>query len=333
MVFLLGLLLGAMAFSASYSGRILKGLEFMVWNFSLNTEFQWRLMWYVVSAGVVVILVSWLFARLALRPLAVMAETAGRLGPHHLGERLTMPRTSRELDELTAALNGMLDRLAAGFDSQSRFAANASHELRTPLAVQRTLVEVAMRMPGASEDVKRLGTQLLLTNERSERLIEGLLVLAESDRGINGRVPVRLDEVADRVVADHAELAAAHQVTVTHEGVDRTVPGDPVLLERLVANLVRNAILYNEPGGWVRVAVSTQPALTVANSGPHVPADAVTRLFDPFRRLRADRTHHQDGAGLGLSIVRSIAGAHDGAVTARPGSEGGLVVEVGLPGD
>jgi signal transduction histidine kinase len=108
---------------------------------------------------------------------------------------------------------------------------------------------------------------------------------------------------------------------------------DPLLLERLVANLVGNAIKYNQPGGWVEVEVTAPPAaaLIVSNTGHYVPAEQVPALFEPFRRLSADRTGHGGGAGLGLSIVRSITAAHGGTVRARPRPEGGLIVEIDLP--
>ena len=163
------------------------------------------------------------------------------------------------LKELADALDDALDRLAAGYESQRRFAANASHELRTPLAVQRLLTEVAMEDPDAGEDLRKLGAQLLRTNERNEKLIEGLLVLAESDRGLPGKVPVRLDELAGTVLDAHRELAGKHEVTLRRKLRERQVPGDPVLLERLITNLVSNAIKYNEPGGWVEVEVADEP--------------------------------------------------------------------------
>jgi signal transduction histidine kinase len=188
-----------------------------------------------------------------------------------------------------------------------------------------------MDAPETSQDLHRLGAALLRTNERNEKLIEGLLVLAESDRGLPGKVPVRLDELAETVLDTHLELARKHQVSLRRNLAERTVPGDPLLLERLIGNLVTNAITYNQPGGWVEVAVTSQPALTVRNSGQNIPAEAVSLLFQPFRRLEADRTNHNGGAGLGLSIVRSITTAHQGTIRARPRAEGGLTVEIELP--
>jgi signal transduction histidine kinase len=292
--------------------------------------------WLIVSLLVVILVVFgwWLVAGWALRPLRATAEAVRRLGPQNLGQRIRLEGGADALKELADAIDDALDRLAAGYESQRRFAANASHELRTPLAVQRLLTEVAMEAPDAGQDLRRLGTQLLLTNDRNERLIEGLLVLAESDRGLPGKVPVRLDELAESVLEAHQELAGEHDVTLRSKLDQTLVPGDPVLLERLIANLVSNAITYNKPGGWVEVIVTAEPAgtaLTVRNTGQEVPAEAVPTLLEPFRRLGADRIRGRGGVGLGLAIVRSITGAHQGTLHARPRPEGGLIVTVELP--
>jgi signal transduction histidine kinase len=276
---------------------------------------------------------GWRLAGWALLPLSETAETVRRLGPQNLGQRIRLDGTPDAFKELADALDEALDRLAAGYESQRRFAANASHELRTPLAVQRLLTEVAMEAPEAGDDLRKLGAQLLRVNERNESLIEGLLVLAESDRGLPGKVPVRLDQLADGVLGAHEELAAEHEVSLRRKLTGTWVPGDPVLLERLIANLVANAVKYNEPGGWVEVEVAGDPAgavLTVRNSGQHVPAEAVPALFEPFRRLGADRVRGRGGAGLGLAIVRSIVLAHQGTIGVRPRAEGGLELEISL---
>ncbi|MFD2416620.1 sensor histidine kinase [Amycolatopsis pigmentata] len=271
-------------------------------------------------------------ARWAVRPLPDMATTIGQLGPRNLGQRLRLDDVDEELRVLASAVNDMLNRVAAGFEGQRRFASNASHELRTPLAVQRTLVEVAMITgDGKDPEVNRLAKQLLVVNERNERLIEGLLVLAEADRGLPGTVPVRLDELAASVLTAYADRLAEHDLTLHRDLTPRTVRGDPVLLERMIGNLVHNAIKYNDPGGRIEVVVADEPAFSVHNTGQRVPAESVTALFEPFRRLSADRTNHRDGAGLGLSIVRSIATAHGGTAAAAPGDEGGLRVTVSLP--
>jgi len=162
-----------------------------------------------------------------------------------------------------------------------------------------------------------------------------LLVLSESDRGLPGKVPVRLDQLTGSVLDAHQEMAGKNEVTLHRSLAERLVPGDLVLLDRLIGNRVTNAITYNQPGGWAEVEVAAEtepgPALAVRNTGQNVPAGSVSTLFEPFRRLTADRTSHSGGAGLGMSIARSITSAHGGTIRARPRSEGGLIVEVELP--
>ena len=281
--------------------------------------------------GVLAALLGWLLAGRVMRPVHRITTTARRLEAERLDRRINLDGPPDELKELADTFDGMLDRLAGSFDSQRRFVANASHELRTPLAVQRTLIEVAMADPTASPELLRLGSHLLHTNERSERLIEGLLVLARSDRGLRNREPVRLDQIVGLVLAGARDLAASAGVTLESQLEPRAVAGDASLLERLVTNVVHNAIHYNERGGTVLVRVAETPALMITNTGPRVPAEEVSGLFEPFRRLDRDRTAHRTGAGLGLSIVRSVAQAHDGRADATANPTGGLRIEVNLP--
>jgi signal transduction histidine kinase len=284
----------------------------------------------VITIGLATLL-GWLVAGRVLRPVHQITATARRLGAENLDRRIRLAGPRDELTELADTFDDMLDRLAGAFDSQRRFVANASHELRTPLALQRALIEVAMDDPVAGADLHTLGQHLLQTNERSEQLIQGLLLLARSDRGLTSREPVRLDKVVGTVLATSTQLAAQHQVTLTTQTVPQTVAGDPVLLEHLVTNLVHNAIRYNTPGGTVHTAVTTGPALQIRNTGQPIPAEAIPTLFEPFRRLNADRLTNTSGAGLGLPLVRSIATAHGGTAHAEPGEHGGLTVTVDLP--
>ncbi|MGW4209965.1 sensor histidine kinase [Lentzea sp. NPDC004789] len=281
--------------------------------------------------AVVALALGWFAAVRMLRPVQEVVATARRLEADSLHERIRMPGPRDELTELADTFDGMLDRLAASFDSQRRFVANASHELRTPLATQRTMIEIAMARRSAGADLRDLGERLLVMNVRTEALIEGLLLLARSDRGLEHEEPVRLDEIACAVVDSRRQVAAQAGVRLESRLLPQIVSGDPVLLERLVVNLVDNAINYNHEGGLVTVATGGEAALEVSNTGPEVPADAVSGLFEPFRQLRKQPTGPGRGVGLGLSIVASVAKAHGGSVRAVPRRGGGLEMAFSVP--
>jgi signal transduction histidine kinase len=267
-----------------------------------------------------------------LVPLRELARTLVRFGPQNLAERAAVPGRHDELARLGDAVDRMLDRVTEGYEGQRRFASNASHELRTPLATQRTLIEVGLAGDLSRDQLELLSRQLLQTNQRNENLIEGLLVLAESDQGLRSRTPQRLDLLAADTAAMYADLARAAEVELVMDVQPVTVLGEAVLLERLLANLIGNAIKYNVPGGAVVVRVRPgEPVLAVDNDGPAVPAELVPGLFEPFRRVRGDRLDHTGGAGLGLTIARSIVTAHAGTVAAEARPHGGLHVSVALP--
>jgi signal transduction histidine kinase len=269
--------------------------------------------------------------RWCLQPVRDLIPMIADVGPQNLGHRLRPGPGRGELAALGRTIDEMMDRIAVGYDAQRRFAADASHELRTPLAVQRTLIEVGMARDLKPDQIELLAAQLLETNQRNERLIEGLLVLAESDRGLVSRAPVRLDEVTRQVLDAHEARAAEAGVTVTSDLRPRVVTGERVLLERLVTNLVQNSIKYNRPGGAVEVRVGGNPALVVANTGDDVPPEEVGGLFEPFHRLAGTRIDHSGGAGLGLSIARSITRAHEGTIAAQSTGRDGLRVQVSFP--
>ncbi|MBO2458818.1 sensor histidine kinase [Actinomadura violacea] len=283
---------------------------------------------------------GWLIAGRVLAPLHRVTETARRIArapaaDRVLHERIALRGPHDEVKELADTFDTMVERLDRSFDGQRRFVANASHELRTPLTLGRALVEVAMHRKAASPDVLRLGEDLLQITSRHERLIGGLLLLARSENEITGRAPVDLADVVAHVAARTAPEAADAGITVTTDPGEAMTGGDALLLERVVENLVENGIRHNSgDGGWVRVTTAARDGravLEVVNSGPPVPPYEVPGLFEPFRRLDADRVATAKGAGLGLSIVQSIVRAHDGDVTARPRPEGGLAVTVALP--
>ena len=279
---------------------------------------------------------GWLMAGRVLRPLQHITSTARRLSEENLHERIGLKGPDDELKELADTFDGMLARLDAAFDGQRRFVANASHELRTPLSIMRTEIDVALADPATSSvELRAMGERVREATERMERLIDALLTLARSERGLQVRQPVDLSEVASGAVASASADTGAEAVCVRTSLARAPVAGDPALLERLAANLVENAVRHNHPGGWVEVTTGAsdgRASIRVSNSGPVVPPAEVPALFEPFRRLAAARTASGRGAGLGLSIVRSVAQAHGGTVHARARDEGGLEVVVDLPG-
>lgn len=280
---------------------------------------------------------GWLLAGRVLAPLQDVTATARRVADLHLNERIAMTGPDDEIKVLADTFDGMLERLDRAFDGQRRFVANASHELRTPLAINRTLIEVALDDPEAADSTRRLGETLLAVNRRQERLIEGLLVLAGSERQLDTRVRVDLGEVTARAIRIAQPSATELGVVVRADLAPAFTVGDPTLLERLASNLLDNAIRYNiAHGGWVCVSVAPHDGfarLVVENTGQMIASGDVDGLLEPFRRLGHDGADGRigGGAGLGLSIVRSVAVAHDGQVSPSARPEGGLVVEVTLP--
>ncbi|MFS1301374.1 HAMP domain-containing sensor histidine kinase [Streptosporangium longisporum] len=287
----------------------------------------------LVVIGVVATLLGLLMTDRALRPLQRVTGTAERLSESTLHERIALDGPPDHVKRLADTFDAMLDRLQRSFDAQRRFVTNASHELRTPIAVNRTLIEVALEEPDASDDVHALGRALLGVNARHERLIEGLLLLARSENELVARRPVDLEHVTASALEQLGAAARRRGVALRADLSPAPARGDALLLERCVFNLVENALKYNVPDGHVQVRLAAsgeELTLVVDNTGPLVPAHEAGDLFEPFRRLH-DRIGSAQGAGLGLSIVRAIVVAHDGTVTAVPRPGGGLSVTVRLP--
>jgi signal transduction histidine kinase len=278
---------------------------------------------------------AWRLAGRVLRPLHTMTETAGEISASSLDRRLAPQGPDDEVRRLGEAFDGLLGRLEASFEAQRRFVANASHELRTPLTYERTLLEVALTDPDPSaESLREVCEQLLVSEGRQERLIDALLTLARGQAGLQRREPFDLATVGGTVLLALREEAEGHGLEVRSALGPAEAAGDPRLVERLVTNLVDNAMRHNVDRGSVDVTTATvegQALLTVANTGPQVSAEDLEQLFEPFRTADADRTRLDDGHGLGLSIVRAIAGAHGATVVAEPRAQGGLRVEVRFP--
>ncbi|RII13035.1 Signal transduction histidine-protein kinase BaeS [Streptomyces sp. YIM 130001] len=295
---------------------------------ALRQMMVWSAVGLLVMALLAGLLGRWLAGR-ALRPVASMTEAARRISEQNLHQRLALTGPDDELHRLADTFDTMLDRLEKSFESQRRFVANASHELKTPLAVQRTSLQVGLAdpLPDALTGVRE---DLLTANREAEQLVDALLLLARSDRGLERTEPVDLAATARSALAELAPLAARYDVRIALEaGAAPTVPGDPVLLRHLLTNLIRNAVQYNQPAGHVRVHLDAR-TLTVTNTGPVVPPERIPGLFDPFRRLATDRTT-TTGHGLGLSIAASIATAHHATLTAAPAPDGGLTLTLHFP--
>ncbi len=295
----------------------------------------------LIYFGIIVIIGAsggYLLARQALRPIAKVTRTARQLSTETLDQRIGLGGPDDELRELADTFDEMLARLDAAFDGQRLFVANASHELRTPLSVIRTEIDVTLSDPAASsEELRRMGQVALAATDRAQRLVGSLLTLARLQSGGRGdlevREPVDLATLVPAVLDSVETEAKDRSISVEIETSPARTLGDPRLLERLIGNLVENAVRHNVTGGWLRVtcgAADGRVWLHVANGGQVIAPSDVDLLFEPFRRGGKVRTATR-GSGLGLSIVRLIVEAHHGRLQAAAPPFGGLAVRIELP--
>ncbi|MEU8380242.1 HAMP domain-containing sensor histidine kinase [Streptosporangium sp. NPDC048865] len=296
-----------------------------------------------------------------LRPLRTITVATRRISAENLHERLAVPGPADEVKDLADTVDGLLERLEASFAAQRRFVANASHELRTPLTTMRASLDVAVAKPyPVPAQTLALADRLRTELDRVDDLLEGFLDLARAQHGeLHGRVPVALGALVSEALAARAADIAERELTVEARLQDPAwTRGSPPLLSRLVNNVIENAVVHNRHGGSIRLATGTggeteigsgtatatatgagvgvgvgaEPVrLVVETDGPVLDPAQVARLAEPFRRLAADRTGSETGAGLGLSIVAAVVSAHDGVLTLRARPEGGLRVTVSLP--
>jgi signal transduction histidine kinase len=282
--------------------------------------------------AVLAFILGWLMAGRVLRPLNTITATARRISANQLSERLNLQGPDDEFKDFGDTLDELFGRLEASFESQRNFVANAAHELRTPLTAERTLLQVALDAPMTTADVWRsTSEEVLASNAEQERLIEALLTLASSQGGIDHREPVELPVVASGLLSAPRPEIDRLGLHVEAKLQPATIDGNPLLIERLTANLIDNAVRYNVAGGRVEVSTGIKDGravLSVANSGGVIPPPEVDRLFQPFQRLDARRTRSNDGHGLGLSIVQAIAGVHGAIVAAQAPPGGGLIINV-----
>jgi signal transduction histidine kinase len=281
------------------------------------------------------LLFGWLIAGRLLRPLRTITATARDISASNLHQRLALGGADDEFKELGKTLDSLFGRLEASFESQRRFVANASHELRTPLTAERALLQVALADPGASIDTLRSTCEeVLALGEQQERLIDALLTLASSERGVERWEPVDLADIAEEVVLVRRQEAERQGIHIEAKLAEAPTIGDTRLLESLMANLLDNALRYNVAGGWAEIVTAAhagQALVSVRNTGSMVPESEIDRLFQPFQRLGDERIRHGDGHGLGLAIVHAIAHAHGATLSARARPEGGLAIEIRFP--
>lgn len=277
---------------------------------------------------------GWVMAGRALRPVSAITGAARRASERHLGERLDMQGPSDELKQLADTFDDMLERLDMAFASQRRFIADASHELRTPLTVMRTAIDVTLSKPTRSqEQLEVMAAKVRRCVEQADSLVEALLTLAISEHEVSAMELIDLSALAEDVLETNTHCIRQKGLKASADLEPAETNGDPVLLERLVSNLVDNAVRHNHPGGWLRIQTGEtkdHSYLRVANSGDLIPDPLVTTLFEPFRRIH-ERTNSKDGVGLGLAIVKSIVAAHNGHIDAYAQDEGGITIKVSLP--
>ncbi len=295
----------------------------------------------VIGLAVVVMValtLGWVIAGRLLRPLRTITATARDISAGNLHQRLALTGPDDELRELGATLDGLFGRLEASFDSQRHFVANASHELRTPLTAERTVLQVALADPDATAATLRSACEKALKwSDQQERLLEALLTLASSERGVERWEPFDLADIAGKAILDRHAEAERRGIRIDADLGAAPATGDPALAESLMANLVSNAIRHNLDGGRIEISTAItdgRAVATVSNTGPLVPSGEVDRLFQPFQRLGAERIRRGSGVsghGLGLAIVSAIVGVHGATLTPRARPEGGLDITVSFP--
>lgn len=284
---------------------------------------------------------SWLAAR-ATRPIAAILQTAERLRPTRLGDRLLVRGTEDELDRLSRTINGLLDAVATHVDRQEQFVADAAHELRGPLAALQSSLEVAMTIDGMSPRQEEMLSDILEAARHLSRVTNDLLLLAESGSGQPGRVGVADVTAIVRQAANMFAGAAEEKgISLVVSGQPAAAWGDATQIRRLASNLLDNAIRFTPSGGRVDVSVTTGPSgpgerqavLTVADTGVGIAPHHLAHVFDRFFKADAARSHSGTGrsGGLGLAICKSIAEGSGGAIgiASQPGQ--GTTITVRLP--
>ena len=283
------------------------------------------------------VLGGYVLVQRALNPVDRIIQSAQRISSHNLNERLPVPETRDELQRLSTALNGMIRRLDASFCHTQRFLADASHELRTPLTILQGALENMIERPDATPEINDLSRSALEEIERLRKIVEALFALSRLDAGeaLEQSRTVDLAELASTTTEQMYLLAEDKNISVSCHIIEPVmVHGDPGRLKQVIVNLLDNAIKYTACGGAVRVSVFQQDGtafLQVTDNGIGIPAAALSQVFERFFRVDKARSRELGGAGLGLSIVKSICEAHGGDITVQSEEGQGSRFLVQLP--
>jgi signal transduction histidine kinase len=286
----------------------------------------------LVVMSVVALALGWVIAGRALRPLRTMTHAARAISARNLHDRLASTGPHDELRELSDTFDGLLARLESSFEGQRRFIHHASHELRTPIARQRTVVQVTLADPDASvASLREMADRILATGEEQARLIDGLLALARTEELVTPLELVDLAAIATEVLALRESAISTRGIELSSAIDPAFVSGDAGMIERLLANIVENAIEHNIDGGSIVASVAPTrggACFTVRNSGQVVSADEAEMLLHPLEHRHDDSRRARQHHGLGLAIVQAIASVHGASLRLSPLSTGGLEVVV-----
>jgi len=279
---------------------------------------------------------GYLLVQRALQPVDRIIRSAERISSTNLSERLPVPDTRDELERLSTALNEMIRRLEGSFEYTQRFLADASHELRTPLTVIRAELETIVERPHSGAEVRELAGSALEEVERLRRIVDGLFALTRLDAGEALEPPTAFDlgELASTTADQMCLLAEDKGIHIQCQAAGQVlVRGDRSRLKQVLVNLLDNAIKHTLEGGRieVRVAAKGKAILEVSDTGTGIPKEAHERVFERFFRVDKARSRELGGAGLGLSIVKSICTAHGGSVSVLSDVGKGSTFVVELP--
>jgi len=314
-------------------GVPLDEFEEMLNGFAWSALLASPLLLLLASAG------GYVMSRRALAPVEQISRSASSIEAQNLSQRLPLSGADDELDRLSTTLNAMLERLENSFRRTTQFTADASHELRTPLAIMRTTAEVVRRRPRAEAEYCQALDRIVAECERTTRMVEDLMTLARADTGSRTAVreTVDLAGLLRAACADAGPLAQSAGITLSEGPMDCcTVQADAAALRRLVLILLDNAIKYSQPRGCIEVLLAKagdKAVLEVRDYGIGIPAEDLPHVFERFYRASKDRSRKIDGVGLGLSIARSIATEHGGAIAIASTPGRGTTVRVTLAVD